>query len=125
MTNFKVGDKVKSTVDYQTFTIKEIKDNRYAVEENVYLWSDEFLIPVEKNMTPKEALEVIEDDRYSLPILSDFDDAVIVVRQALNEYEELKCDVKRYFELANEEEATKETLDEFSEIRNKLLKVGK
>lgn len=50
-------------------------------------------------MTPKEALEVIEDERYSLPILSDFDDAVLVVRQALNELEELKKDVARYFEL--------------------------
>ena len=30
-----------------------------------------------------EALEVIEDERYSLPILGDFDDAVKIIRQAL------------------------------------------
>ena len=41
------------------------------------------------------------------------------------ELTELKCDVKRYFELANEEVATKEVIDELSKIRNKLLEVGK
>ena len=41
-------------------------------------------------MTPKEALEIIEDERYALPILRDFDDAVAIVRKALTELEELK-----------------------------------
>ena len=41
------------------------------------------------------------------------------------ELAELKCDVKRYFDLANEEVATKEVIDEFSKLRNKLLEVGK
>ena len=39
------------------------------------------------------------------------------------ELEELKRDIARYFELANEEVATKEVIDEFSKIRNKLLEV--
>lgn len=30
-----------------------------------------------------EALEIIEDERYALPILRDFDDAVAIVRKAL------------------------------------------
>ena len=42
-----------------------------------------------------------------------------------NELAELKRDVKRYFELFNEEVATKEVIDEFSKLRNKLLEVGK
>ena len=41
------------------------------------------------------------------------------------ELEELKRDIARYFELANEEVATKEVIDELSKIRNKLLEVGK
>ena len=41
------------------------------------------------------------------------------------ELEELKCDIARYFELANEEEATEEVMDEFSKLRNQLLEVGK
>jgi len=40
-----------------------------------------------------------------------------------NELTELKRDVKRYFELFNEEVATKEVIDEFSKLRNKLLEV--
>jgi len=47
------------------------------------------------------------------------------IRQALIELEELKRDVKRYFYLANEEEITKEVMDEFSKILDKLSKVGK
>ena len=39
------------------------------------------------------------------------------------ELTELKRDVKRYFDLANEEVATKEVIDEFSKLRNKLLEV--
>ena len=42
-----------------------------------------------------------------------------------NELEELKRDIARYFELANEEEATEEVMDEFSKLGNKLLEVGK
>lgn len=37
------------------------------------------------------------------------------------EHEALKRDVARYFDLANNEETTKEVLDEFSKIRNKLM----
>ena len=42
-----------------------------------------------------------------------------------SELEELKRDIARYFELANEEEATEEVMDEFSKLGNKLLEVGK
>ncbi len=41
------------------------------------------------------------------------------------ELTELKRDIARYFELANEEEATEEVMDEFSKLGNKLLEVGK
>ena len=36
--------------------------------------------------------------------------------------EQFAKDVARYFELANNEEITGEVLDDFSEIRNKLMK---
>ncbi len=41
------------------------------------------------------------------------------------ELTELKRDIARYFELANEEETTEEVMDEISKLRNKLLEVGK
>ena len=39
------------------------------------------------------------------------------------ELTELKRDIARYFELADNVEITKEVMDEFSNIRNKLLEV--
>ncbi len=38
---------------------------------------------------------------------------------------ELKRDIARYFDLFNEEVVTKEVIDEFSKLGNKLLEVGK
>ena len=47
------------------------------------------------------------------------------LEKALNELEELKRDVKRYFELATNDEITEEVLEEFSKIRDKLMEGGK
>ena len=55
---FKVGDKVKTKLGGQVLTIKKIKGNRYAVEENVFLWSDEHLFAVEKKEVVEEQFEV-------------------------------------------------------------------
>lgn len=49
---------------------------------------------------------------------------MIVVEQALTELEELKRDVKKYFELANVGDVTEEVLDEFTKIRDKLMEIG-
>ena len=78
-------------------------------------------------MTPKEALEIIEDERYALPILGDFDNAVIIVRKALTEPEELKRDVARYFYLENlpDDKYTVEVAIEHHALKEKLSKVGK
>ncbi len=74
-------------------------------------------------MTPKEALDwvenVFEEHRVQLP-----DVELTLIREALTELEELKRDVKRYFELANVGDVTEEVLDEFIKIRDKLMEVG-
>ena len=69
---------------HQTFTIP---NNRGSVSNKTEM---------SKEMTPKEALEVIEDERYALPILRDFDDAVAIVRNALKEIFTIKalCDIE-------------------------------
>ena len=101
-------------------------------------------------MTPKEALENLHFNKYDLEeyaiireALNDlerlkkfketFDNFELAKKQDFiayenwleceNELTELKRDVKRYFDLANEEVATKEVIDEFSKLRNKLLEV--
>ena len=42
-----------------------------------------------------------------------------------SELTELKGNIKRYFDLANEKVITLEVIDEFSKLRNKLLEGGK
>lgn len=55
---FKVGDKVKTILGRQVLTIKEIKDEYYRVEENIHLWAEDHLLPVEKKEVVEEQFEV-------------------------------------------------------------------
>ena len=91
-----------------------------------YLQYDTEIDIVDKALNDLERLKKFKEtfDNYELAKRQDF----IAYENWLEcegEIAELKCDVKRYFELANEEVATKEVIDELSKIRNKLLEVGK
>lgn len=58
MNKFKIGDKVKTTLGRQVFTITKIKGDYYRVEENVYLWAEDHLLLVEKKEVIEEQFEV-------------------------------------------------------------------
>ncbi len=66
----------------------------------------------------------------ALDILKDVDtgvsgsDALNIIEQALTSYEELKRDVKRYFDLGHIEEPSTEQFEEYLKLTEKLLKVG-
>jgi len=92
---------------------------------------------VDTGVSGSDALNIIEQALNDLERLKKFketfDNFELAKRQDFiayenwleceNELTELKRDVKRYFDLANEEVATKEVIDEFSKLRNKLLEV--
>ena len=63
-------------------------------------------------------------DNYELAKRQDFI-AFENWQECEGELEELKRDIARYFELANEKVITIEMIDEFSKLRNKLLEGGK
>ena len=80
----------------------------------------------------REAINVLERlkkfketfDNYELAKRQDF----IAFENWLeceSELTELKGNIKRYFDLANEKVITIEMIDEFSKLRNKLLEGGK
>ncbi len=81
---------------------------------------------VDKALNDLERLKKFKEtfDNYELAKRQDF----IAYENWLEcegELTELKRDIARYFELANEEETTEEVMDEISKLRNKLLEVGK
>ena len=90
-------------------------------------------------MTPKEALEEIQgttetdwgfgfgdDDRYPMEYnLFDDDERFNIIYQALTELEELKRDVKRFMEIANDCVVIDGCIREYIDLRRKLSKVGK
>ena len=89
-------------------------------------------------MTPKEALESIGKGTktivkigYGKDNTSYLETCTIkdtkeytVVSKALTELEELKRDVKRYFDLGHIEEPSTEQFEEYLKLTDKLLKVG-
>jgi len=92
-------------------------------------------------MTPKEALENIEreiqqrindmvvdgcDLESVLAIESYIRNNLEIIKQALTDYEQLQVDVKRFMELdCDDKTFSKEETEEFVELVNKPLKVGK
>lgn len=99
--------------------LKEIFNGMY----NKQGFINEFKV-IEQALNDIERLKKFKEtfDNYELAKRQDF----IAYENWLEcegELEELKRDVKRYFELANNDEITKEVMDEFSNIRNKLLEV--
>ncbi len=98
-------------------------------------------------MTPKEALELIRVEFQRLEFPANLTPEYRLVKQALTELEELKRDIARYFELdcsltrdgvfhysfLQTSKLENETIqkcenrleDEFSELKEKLSKVGK
>lgn len=82
-------------------------------------------------MTPKEALKEIKENfihnEYGESRGSNYDFGVNLcknIEQALNELEELKRDVKRYFEL-DETDCDVPEVMEWRELKFKLMEVGK
>ena len=91
-----------------------------------YLQYDTEIDIVDKALNDLERLKKFKEtfDNYELAKRQDF----IAYENWLEcegELEELKCDVKRYFELATNDEITEEVLEEFSKIRDKLMEGGK
>ena len=91
-----------------------------------YLQYDTEIDIVDKALNDLERLKKYKEtfDNYGIAKRQDF----IAYENWLEcerELTELKRDIARYFELANEEEATEEVMDEFSKLINKLLEVGK
>ena len=89
-----------------------------------YLQYDTEIDIVDKALNDLERLKKFKEtfDNYELAKRQDF----IAYENWLEcerELTELKRDIARYFELANEEEATEEVMDEFSKLGNKLLEV--
>ena len=78
---------------------------------------------VKQSLNELEGLKKFKEtfDNYELAKKRDFI-AYENWLESEKELTELKRDVKRYFDLANEGEVTKEVIDEFSKIRDKLLK---
>jgi hypothetical protein len=83
-------------------------------------------------MTPKEALKEIEEifihNEYGEKRGSTHDFGISlceIIEQSLTELEELKRDVKRYFELDNKHGCTLRDIDEWLDLERKLMKVGK
>lgn len=62
-------------------------------------------------------IDVDKRDTYIYKMLNDLVPFIENVAQ-------LERDVKRYFYLVNQEEVTKEMIEEFSKILDKLMKVG-
>ena len=76
-------------------------------------------------MTPKEALEAIRvefQSRLEFPI--NLTPEYKLVKQSLTELEELKRVVKRYFDM-EEKPCELHEVEEFYDLRDKLMKVGK
>ena len=75
-------------------------------------------------MTPKEALEAIRvefQSRLEFPV--NLTPEYKLVKQALTELEELKRDVKRYFEL-EQTHCELHEIDEYYDLYEKLSKAG-
>ena len=91
-----------------------------------YLQYDTEIDIVDKALNDLERLKKFKEtfDSYELAKRQDF----IAYENWLeceSELTELKGNIKRYFDLANEKVITLEVIDEFSKLRNKLLEGGK
>ena len=107
--------------------LKQIKEivRLFTKKAEIENFDDEFNL-IEQALNDLERLKKFKEtfDNYELSKRQDF----IAYENWLEcerELTELKRDIARYFELANNDEITKEVMDEFSNIRNKLLEVGK
>ena len=77
-------------------------------------------------MTPKQAFEKLQEIILITFDLDGYDEELDIINQALTELEELKRDVKRYFELDYKLEFdSEEEAIEWRSLYYKLLKVGK
>ena len=78
-------------------------------------------------MTAKEALEKIGSTTYydwsNVPLSEHFKEEFDSIDKSLTELEELKRDVKRYFEL-DETDCDVPEVQEWRELRDKLSEVG-
>lgn len=76
-------------------------------------------------MTAKKAFEKLQEIVLITFDLDGYDEELEIINKSLNDYEELKQEIARYFELQSIDFWTNKLNDEYKILREKLLKVGK